>query len=127
MQKLQKEESKARKGFHRCVKALQVFFLSMSMAPAFAMQALAAGTDMWGKAETIMKDVYGKILGISTVAGIVTASVALLLMNFSRDGKTVDSSRSWLKRIVVTWVILNSLGFIMAYVAPLFSDGKWNG
>ncbi len=38
-------------------------------------------TDMWTKAESIMKDVYGKILGISTIAAIVTASVALLLMN----------------------------------------------
>ncbi len=43
-------------------------------------------TDMWTKAETIMKDVYGKILGISTIAAIVTASVALLLMNFSKSG-----------------------------------------
>lgn len=83
--------------------------------------------DMWTKAEMIMKDVYGKILGISTIAAIVTASVALLLMNFSKSGKTVDESRAWLKRIAVSWVILNSLGFILAYVTPFFSDGKWNG
>ena len=88
-------------------------------------QVLAS--DMWTKAETIMKDVYGKILGISTVAAIVTASVALLLMNFSKSGKTVDDSRAWLKRIIISWVILNSLGFIMAYITPFFSDGKWNG
>jgi hypothetical protein len=84
-------------------------------------------TDMWTKAESIMKDVYGKILGISTIAAIVTASVALLLMNFSKSGKTVDESRAWLKRIVISWVILNGLGFILAYVTPFFSDGKWNG
>ena len=84
-------------------------------------------TDMWTKAETIMKDVYGKILGISTIAAIVTASVALLLMNFSKSGKTVDESRAWLKRIAISWVILNGLGFILAYVTPFFSDGKWNG
>ena len=84
-------------------------------------------TDMWTKAESIMKDVYGKILGISTIAAIVTASVALLLMNFSKSGKTVDESRAWLKRIAISWVILNGLGFILAYVTPFFSDGKWNG
>lgn len=44
-------------------------------------------TDMWTKAEDIMKDVYTKILGISTIAAIVTASTALLLMNFSKSGK----------------------------------------
>lgn len=84
-------------------------------------------TDMWSKAESIMKDVYGKILGISTIAAIVTASVALLLMNFSKSGKTVDESRAWLHRIAISWVILNGLGFILAYVTPFFADGKWNG
>ena len=82
-------------------------------------------TDMWTKAEDIMKDVYTKILGISTIAAIVTASTALLLMNFSKSGKTVGESRAWLKRIAITWCILNGLGFIMAYVSPFFAGGKW--
>lgn len=51
------------------------------------------------KATEIMKDVYSQIVLISTVAAIVTASVALLMMNFSRSGRTVDESRAWLKRI----------------------------
>lgn len=94
----------------------------------FALQTnQALASDMWSKAESIMKDVYGKILGISTIAAIVTASVALLLMNFSKSGKTVDESRAWLKRIAISWVVLNGLGFILAYVTPFFSDGKWNG
>lgn len=94
----------------------------------FALQTnQVLASDMWSKAETIMKDVYGKILGISTIAAIVTTSVALLLMNFSKSGRTVDESRAWLKRIAISWVILNGLGFILAYVTPFFSDGKWNG
>ena len=72
-------------------------------------------------------DVYTQILAISTIAAIVTASVALLLMNFSRSGRTVDESRAWLKRICITWAVLNGLGFIMAYVTPLFSGGQWTG
>ena len=57
----------------------------------------------------------------------LSASVALLMMNFSKSGKTVDESRAWLKRIVITWAILNGLGFIMAYITPFFAGGKWNG
>ena len=64
----------------------------------FSQPAFAA-TDVWTKATEIMQDVYTQILAISTIAAIVTASVALLLMNFSRSGKTVDESRAWLKRI----------------------------
>ncbi len=47
------------------------------------------------------------------------------MMNFSKSGKTVDESRAWLKRIAITWGILNGLGFIMAYVSPFFAGGKW--
>ena len=83
--------------------------------------------DVWTKATEIMQDVYTQILAISTIAAIVTASVALLLMNFSRSGKTVDESRAWLKRIVITWAILNSLGFIMSYIVPFFEGGQWAG
>lgn len=90
-------------------------------------QPVFAATDIWTKASEIMKDVYTQILLISTVAAIVTASVALLMMNFSRSGKTVDESRAWLKRICITWAVLNSLGFIMAYITPFFTDGKWTG
>lgn len=82
------------------------------------LQAHAAGETIWSKASEIMQDVYTQILGISTIAAIVTASIALLLMNFSKSGRTVDESRAWLKRIIITWAILNGLGFIMAYVTP---------
>ncbi len=83
--------------------------------------------DVWDKANEILTDVYNHILIISTIAGVVTASIALLMMNFSKSGKTVDESRAWLKRIAITWAILNGLGFIMAYVTPFFAGGKWTG
>ena len=102
------------------------FACSFTLLPIQALVAgEAAATDMWSQAETIMKDVYGKILGISTIAAIVTASVALLLMNFSKSSKTVDESRAW--RIAISWVVLNGLGFILSYVTPFFSGGQWNG
>ena len=103
-----------------------VYWFSLLQHGFCSTQAFAAPT-VWEKANEIMKDVYNQILLISTIAAVVTASVALLLMNFSKSGRTVDESRSWLKRIIITWAILNGLGFIMAYVTPFFTDGRWNG
>jgi len=98
-------------------------YLCICLSVMFVQPASAA--NIWEKASEIMQDVYTQILAISTIAAIVTASVALLMMNFSRSGRTVDESRSWLKRIVITWIILNGLGFIMAYVTPFFTGGQW--
>jgi hypothetical protein len=102
-------------------------FLTPIMAVSASIPAHAAngGVNIWTKASDIMRDVYTQILGISTIAAVVTAAVALLLMNFSKSGRTVDESRAWLKRIIITWAILNSLGFILAYVTPFFTGGTW--
>lgn len=106
-------------------RALFTAFVLPSAVTLLPTTAFAANDTIWTKASEIMKDVYSQVLGISTIAAIVTASIALLLMNFSKTGKTVDESRAWLKRIIITWAILNSLGFIMAYVTPFFQGGQW--
>ena len=109
-------------------KILYGAFLAPTVLPALTEVAFAkGGVTIWQKANEIMKDVYGQVLGISTIAAVVTGAIALLLMNFSKSGRTVDESREWLKRIMITWAILNSLGFIMAYVTPFFAGGKWTG
>ena len=98
-------------------------FSTVSML-AYTAQPVYAVT-VWEKASEIMQDVYGQVVAISTIAAVVTAAIALLMMNFSRSGRTVDESRAWLKRIIVTWAILNGLGFIMSYITPFFAGGQW--
>lgn len=106
---------------------LFIGFLIVTLMTCFSLNVFAVGVTVWQKAEEIMKDVYNHILAISTIAAVVTAAIALLMLNFSKTDKTVTESRAWLKRIIVTWAILNGLGFIMAYITPFFADGRWNG
>jgi len=99
--------------------------IGLAMSVFLISQANAETVTIWTKAVEIMEDLYNQIILISTMAAIVTSAIALLMMNFSKNGRTVDESRAWLKRIIITWIILNSLGFIMAYITPFFADGKW--
>lgn len=107
-----------------CGRLLYTGFMAVTLLACFTLPAGAA-TTVWDKAQEIMKDVYNQILLISTMAAVVTASVALLMINFSRNDRTVTESRAWLKRIAITWMLLNGLGFIMAYITPFFADGRW--
>lgn len=43
-----------------------------------SMQIVSADT-IWDKFSTIMKDVYGKLVGISTLVAVVAATIALLV------------------------------------------------
>lgn len=96
-----------------------------SVATLMTMVQTVFADDIWTKLSGMIYDVYGKILGISTVAAVTVAAVALIIRMVSRNQRAVDEATQWLKRIVVTWIILNSLGFIVTYISPLVSGGKY--
>ena len=82
---------------------------------------------IWNRFSTIMKDVYGQLVGISTIVAVTAAAIALIVRMISRNQRAVDEATSWLKRIVVTWIVLNSLGFVVAYLQPLIAGGNYTG
>ena len=88
-------------------------------------QPAAAADTMWTRFSTIIADVYGQLVGISTIVGVTAAAVALLGRMISRNERAVAEATSWLKRIVVTWIVLNTLGFAVAYLQPLIQGGQY--
>ena len=105
--------------------------VGMATATMLTMQpvlATATGTGtIWARFSTILKDVYGQIVAISTIVAVTVAAIALLVRMISRNQRAVDEETNWLKRIVVTWIILNSLGFVVAYLQPLIQGGNYSG
>ena len=88
-------------------------------------QPAAAADTMWTRFSTIIADVYGQLVGISTIVGVTAAAVTLLVRMISRNERAVAEATSWLKRIVVTWIVLNTLGFAVAYLQPLIQGGQY--
>ena len=76
----------------------------------------AAAEDMWEAADRIIKDVYTKIAGISTVLAGLMSAVAVVGAKVSNNQHKTDQAWDWLKRII------NGIGAFLAYVQPLF-DG----
>ena len=97
----------------------------LCLQPALAANTTAANTTIWTKFSDMMADIYGKLIGISTIVAVTAASVALLVRMISRNERAVAEATSWLKRIVVTWLVRNMLGFIVAYLQPLIQGGQY--
>ena len=93
--------------------------LMVSLQPVFAADTI------WTRFSDIMRDVYSQLLGISTIVAVTVAAIALIVRMISRNQRAVDEATSWLKRIVITWIVLNSLGFIIAYLQPLVAGGQY--
>lgn len=86
---------------------------------AICMCQTVYAADIFDTAKSAMQKVYTDVAGLATVAAVVCAAVCLFLMNFSKSGRTVDESRAWLKRIVVCWATLMTLGAIVTYMETL--------
>lgn len=95
------------------------------------MTVFAGETDVGGNifdmAKTAMQKVYNDVVGIATMAAVVCAAVCLFLMYFSKNGRTVDESRAWLKRIIVCWAVLMTLGAIANYFEVLVPQSNFGG
>ena len=112
------------KNFYWSVAGISAVAL-LTIQPVFA---AAPGTStICNRFSTILKDIYGQIVAISTIVAVTVASIALLIRMVSRNQRATEEATSWLKRIVVTWIILNSLGFVVAYLQPLIQGGNYTG
>lgn len=100
--------------------------VGMALSVLLSLKIVMADT-IWDRFSTIMRDFYGQIVGLSTIVAVTAAAIALLVRMISRNQRAVDEATSWLKRIVVTWIVLNSLGFIVAYLQPLIAGGNYGG
>lgn len=99
--------------------------VALALAIIISLQPVFAADTIWTKFSEVMKDIYGKLLGISTILAVTAATIALLIRMISRNQRAVDEATTWLKRIVITWIILNTLGFIIAYLQPWFAGGQY--
>ena len=100
--------------------------VGMASAAMLTVQPVMADT-IWVRFSTILRDVYTQVVAISTIVAVTVAAIALLVRMISRNQRAVDDATNWLKRIVITWIILNSLGFIVAYLQPLIAGGAYTG
>ena len=98
-----------------------IFIMALVIIAACLSPAALAVDDMWVVADRIIKDVYNKVAGISTVLAGLMSAVAVIGAKLSNNQHKVDQAWDWLKRIWIAWAIINGIGAFIAYIRPLFT------
>ena len=106
-------------------KAMLSCFCFICIMTVFSQPVYAA--DIFSTAKSAMQKVYNDVVGIATVAAVVCSAVCLFLMYFSKTGRTVDESRTWLKRIIICWAILMLMGAVVNYMEVLIPQQNFTG
>jgi len=104
-------------------KTPQIYVMLMTMVVVMLINTpqAAAVDDMWVVAEKLIKDVYSKIAGISTVLAGTMSAVAVIGAKLSNNQHKTDSAWDWLKRIWIAWAVINGIGAFLAYIRPFFT------
>lgn len=103
-------------------RSLLMLALALMMVMSMSVTAFAAGENMFEVADTIIRDVYNNIAGISTILAGLMSAIAVIGAKMSNNQQKSDQAWDWLKRIWLAWAIINGMGAFIAYVVPLF-DG----
>ena len=98
-----------------------VIIITVVIIALFVTPAALAVDNMWVLADVIIKDVYGKLAGISTALAGLMSAVAVVGAKLSNNQHKVDQAWDWLKRIWIAWAVINGIGAFIAYILPIFN------
>lgn len=84
--------------------------MTLTLTMPMMIVSVFAVDDMWTVANNIIVDVYGKIVGVSTVLAGLMSAVAVIGAKLSNNQHKVDQAWDWLKRIWIAWAIINGIG-----------------
>ena len=73
--------------------------MTLTLTMPMMIVSVFAVDDMWTVANNIIVDVYGKIVGVSTVLAGLMSAVAVIGAKLSNNQHKVDQAWDWLKRI----------------------------
>ena len=98
-----------------------VLCLTAVLIPLLSLNVFAAGEDIFTLGDSIIRDVYNHIAGISTVLAALMSAIAVITVKLGGTQQKSDTGWDWLKRIWAAWAVINGIGAFIAYVQPLFA------
>jgi len=71
--------------------------VAIAAALILSLQPVFAADTIWTTFSDVMKDIYGKLLGVSTIIAVTAATIAMLVRMISRNQRAVDEATTWLQ------------------------------
>lgn len=86
---------------------------------ASTVMATAMASEIGAKIKSAMETLYADVKDAFNAAAIAATAICLFILLFGRSDKTAEKAYSWLFKIVVSFVIFHSLGWLVPAVLGL--------
>jgi magnesium-transporting ATPase (P-type) len=83
-----------------------------------------ASSKMATQSKSFIKDTYLWIVGISSVAAALAIAIKKAIVMFASDDRSITDSRKFTKNILISWAVINGIGFFFTAIQPYLSGGS---
>lgn len=87
-----------------------------------SLTAVFAAEDIFSRAATMLSSINTKILGLTTLIAVIMATIALII-RMGKNTKAIEQANDWLKRIIISWIAINSMTHIIVLLQQLVGTG----
>ena len=84
------------------------------------------GEQIWSTVTTTIKNLLGKLNTLSTVICGLVVVIAMIWRMVSSNPRSVETATSWAKRAAISFVIINTLSYIIGWFSSTFK-GAYTG
>lgn len=101
-----------------------VFLITMfcTATTVFAEETAATTTSIWTNVFNAISSIYSNLVLLATIIAATAAVIALLIRMISKNQRAVEEANSWLKRIAISYVLINAIGLLATFLEDLLSD-----
>ena len=100
---------------------MMTFFFSATSV--FADETSATTTaSIWTNVFNAISSIYSNLVLLATIIAATAAVIALLIRMISKNQRAVEEANSWLKRIAISYVLINAIGLMATFLENLLSD-----
>lgn len=77
---------------------------------------------IWTNVFNAISSIYSNLVLLATIIAATAAVIALLIRMISKNQRAVEEANSWLKRIAISYVLINAIGLMATFLEDLLSD-----
>lgn len=93
---------------------VMVFCMILSVS-SFAFAAEASTGALFDTVTEMVGEIFDELVTISTLIAALGITIAFFIRLLSRNQRAVEEANAWIKRIIISWLVINALSFFVAY------------
>jgi hypothetical protein len=102
-----------------------VLLITINYTAYAAQPTVTQNMNIFQAATAIGREIYNNIKGIVTLFAAIAGAICGFLYMTSQDERKVEGAKTWGKRIVIGWIIINGFGLIVNTLQGWFGSAGW--